>query len=417
MSVREHIYDVLIVGGGLVGATLACALRGNGLRIAVIEANPLHAASQPSFDDRTVALSYGSRQILARLGLWSALAVRVEPIKTIHISDRGQFGVTRLRHDEEGVEALGYVAENRVLGEILYAELESAADIELFCPAEVVALESHQNQVEVQLQSAEQRLALSGRLLVAADGVSSRVRQMLQIAASRQDYGQCAVITNVRPEYNHNNTAYERFTDTGPLAFLPMTRSAGRQRCSVVWSVPTEQAASLMQLDDAAFLGALQQGFGYRLGCLQQLGKRQLYPLALVETTQLVRGRIVVVGNAAHSIHPVAGQGFNLALRDVALLAELLSEAADTGAAALLETYAGARQQDTQRVYRFTDTLVKVFSSHVSALAHARAAGLLAVDLLPPLKHALARQSMGLGGNLSHLGRQQSCQPASRRQP
>lgn len=404
----DHEHDVLIVGGGLVGATLACALRGYGLRIAVIEANPLNTASQPSFDDRTVALSYGSRQILARLGLWVRLAEQVEAIKTIHISDRGQFGVTRLRHDEEGVEALGYVAENRLLGELLYAELDSAADIDLFCPAEVVALKPQVDQVEVQVKHDEQSLTLRGRLLVAADGVSSKVRQMLQIASSRQDYGQSAVITNVRPEYSHHNVAYERFTDTGPLAFLPMRRSAGKARCSVVWTVPATQADALMQLADEDFLAALQQRFGYRLGRLQQLGKRQVYPLALVETTQLVRGRIVVVGNAAHSIHPVAGQGFNLALRDVALLADLLASADDVGAPALLETYAGARERDTQHVYRFTDTLVKIFSNKLSPLTQVRAAGLLTVDLLPPLKHALARQSMGLGGNLSRLGRPQS---------
>jgi len=401
----DQAFDVLIVGGGLVGASLACALRGSGLRIALIEANPLHTASQPSFDDRTVALSYGSRQILQRMALWTQLEARVEPIKTIHISDRGRFGVTRLRHDEEGVEALGYVAENRVLGEVLYAELEHSDEIALFCPAQVSGLEASLDRVEVRVEQAGQVRQLSARLLVAADGVSSKVRQMLQIAASRQDYAQSAIISNVRPGQNHNNVAYERFTDTGPLAFLPMTRSAGRQRCSVVWTVPTEQAQALMQLEDDDFLAALQQRFGYRLGRLQQPGKRQVYPLALVETTQLVRGRVVVVGNAAHSIHPVAGQGFNLALRDIALLAELLATASDAGDPALLETYVSKRQQDAQRVYRFTDTLVKLFSNDFSPLAHARAAGLLSVDLLPPVKHALARQSMGLGGNLSRLGR------------
>lgn len=402
---QHQTYDVLIVGGGLVGASLACALRGSGLRIALIEAKTLSTANQPSFDDRTVALSYGSRQILERIGLWPQLAERVEAIKTIHISDRGQFGVTRLRHDEEGVAALGYVAENRVLGEVLYGELQHSDDIELFCPAEVSALQTVDDRVEVQVQQGEQVVNLSGRLLVAADGVSSRVRQLLQIADSRQEYAQCAIITNIRPGIAHNNIAYERFTSTGPLAFLPMTRSAGKQRCSVVWTVPVAKAEALMQLADADFLAALQQQFGYRLGRLQQLGQRQVYPLALVEATQLVRGRIVVVGNAAHTIHPVAGQGFNLALRDIALLAELLHAASDAGDAALLETYARARQQDTQRVYRFTDTLVKVFSNDFAPLAHVRAAGLFAVDVLPPLKHALARQSMGLGGNLSRLGR------------
>ena len=402
---QDRHYDVLIVGGGLVGASLACALRGSGLRIAIVEAHAINTSEQPSFDDRTVALSYGSRCILDSMGLWQQIESRVEAIKTIHISDRGHFGVTRLRHDEEGVEALGYVAENRVLGEVLYASLQADPDIELLCPAEVISLETGQDKVVARVKNRDAQFKLHARLLVAADGVSSGVRRLLQIEASRQDYAQSAVITNVRTEYAHNNVAYERFTDTGPLAFLPMTRSEGWQRCSVVWTVPPRQAEQLMALPDDAFLQALQQRFGYRLGSLQHIGKRHVYPLALVETTQVVRGRIVVVGNAAHTIHPVAGQGFNLALRDIALLAELLFEAADAGDEAVLETYASARQQDAQRVYRFTDTLVKLFSNRFPPLAHARAAGLFAVDLLPPLKHALAKQSMGLSGRLSRLGR------------
>ena len=402
---QDRHFDVLIVGGGLVGASLACALRGSGLRIAIVEAHALNTAAQPSFDDRTVALSWGSRRILDSIGVWPQLASRVEAIKTIHISDRGHFGVTRLHHDEEGVEALGYVAENRVLGEVLYASLQANPDVELICPADVTALETREDEVVVQVNSSDETVRLHTRLLVAADGVSSTVRKLLQIEASRQDYAQSALITNVRTEYAHNNIAYERFTDTGPLAFLPMTRSAGRQRCSVVWTVPSAQAEQLKALPAEAFLQALQQRFGYRLGILQQAGSRHVYPLALVETTQLVRGRTVVVGNAAHTIHPVAGQGFNLALRDIALLAELLFEAADAGDRAVLEAYAVARQQDAQRVYRFTDTLVKIFSNRFPPLAHARAAGLFAVDLLPPLKHALAKQSMGLSGRLSRLGR------------
>lgn len=403
MAQRE--FDVLIVGGGLVGASLACALRGSGLRVAIIEAHALNTDSQPSFDDRTVALSYGSRRILDSIGLWRNMASRVEPINTIHISDRGHFGVTRLHHDEEGVEALGYVAENRVLGEVLYASLKTLPDVEVFCPAEVAALQTDNAHVDVDVRQGGQCIRLRTRLLVAADGVSSTVRRMLRIEASRQDYEQSAVITNVHTEYAHANVAFERFTDTGPLAFLPMTRSESRQRCSVVWTVPPAQAQQLLQLSDAQFLHALQERFGYRLGRLKHVGARHVYPLALVETTQVVRGRIVVVGNAAHTIHPVAGQGFNLALRDIALLAELLASASDPGEASLLEAYASARQQDAQRVYRFTDTLVKLFSNRFPPLAHARAAGLFAVDLLPPLKHALAKQSMGLSGRLSRLGR------------
>jgi 2-octaprenyl-6-methoxyphenol hydroxylase len=396
--------DVVIVGGGLVGASLACALEGSGLSITIIEAYPLRSETQPSYDDRTVALSYGSRIIFEAIGLWSALEDRIEAIKTIHISDRGHFGVTRLRHDEEGVEALGYVAENRVLGEVLYQRLADNKDINLCCPAELTSLEQHADSVTVQYDEQGKSHMLQAKLLIAADGVTSQVRELLQIGNSKQDYQQTAVITNVTPAQSHNNVAYERFTDTGPLAFLPMMNN----RCSVVWTVASEQAEDLVKLDDAAFLKCLQQRFGFRLGRLKKAGRRQVYPLALVESTQVVRGRVVVVGNAAHTLHPVAGQGFNLALRDIALLAELMVSSDDIGAETLLQSYEEQREKDAHRVFRFTDTLVKIFSNDLLPLAHLRSAGLVAADLMPSIKHQLARQSMGLSGRMSRLARRLS---------
>jgi 2-octaprenyl-6-methoxyphenol hydroxylase len=396
--------DVVIVGGGLVGASLACALEGSGLSVAIIEAFPLKASSQPCYDDRTVALSYGSRIIFESMGLWSLLEDRVEAIKTIHISDRGHFGVTRLYHDEEGVEALGYVAENRVLGEVLYQRLADNKNAQLHCPAELVHLEQQPDCVKVEIEEQGKARTIQAKLLVAADGVSSQVREMLQIGTSKQDYRQSAVITNVTPGRPHQNVAYERFTDSGPLAFLPMTGG----RCSVVWTVRAEQAEQLAELDDAAFLERLQERFGFRLGRLKKAGERQVYPLALVETTQVARGRVVVVGNAAHTLHPVAGQGFNLALRDIALLAEMMVSSDDVGAATMLQSYEAQREEDAHRVFRFTDMLVKIFSNDLPPLAHLRAAGLVAADLMPSVKHRLARQSMGLSGRMSRLARRLS---------
>lgn len=401
MHAEAKTCDVLIVGGGLAGASLACALENSGLSIEIIEAYPLTADAQPCYDDRTVALSYGSRVIFEALGLWPAMADRIEAIKTIHISDRGHLGVTRLRHHEEGVEALGYVAENRVLGEVLYQRLANNPNLRLHCPAQVLAVQQSADSVRLQYQENGEVHELSASVLVAADGVSSQIRDLLQIGVSRQDYGQSAVIANVTPGQPHQNVAYERFTDSGPLAFLPMTG----QRCSVVWTVPGDQAAALMALDDQAFLDKLQQRFGFRLGRLKQVGQRQAYPLALVESTQMVRGRVVIMGNAAHAVHPVAGQGFNLALRDIALFAELLSSRPLTALTDTLAAYQEMRAQDAQRVYRFTDALVKLFSNDFSVLGHVRAAGLLLTDLLPFVKHRLARQSMGLSGRLSRLGR------------
>jgi len=393
--------DVLIIGGGLVGASLACALENSGLAVHIVEACPLRSDLQPSYDDRTVALSWGSRCIFEGIGIWDAMAEQIEAIHTIHISDKGHFGATRLRHQEEHVEALGYVAENRVIGEVLYQRLQQNSKLELHCPAQLTGLDQQDDRVVASIKENDREFAVSARLLVAADGVVSQVRDILHIGSSVQDYGQSAVIANVTPGLKHNNVAYERFTDTGPVAFLPMTRN----RCSVVWTLPVNQADKLMRLGDDEFLQQLQQRFGFRLGPLQKLGNRQAYPLRLIESTQVVRNRVVIVGNAAHTIHPVAGQGFNLALRDIAILTELIASAEDTGDSKLLQSYVEQRQDDARRVYRFTDSLVKIFSNNSTPLGHMRAAGLVAVGLIPPLRHQLARQSMGLGGRISRLGR------------
>lgn len=401
MNSKAKACDVLIVGGGLAGASLACALETSGMSIEIIEAHPLNTETQPCYDDRTVALSYGSRVIFEAMGLWQAMADKIEAIKTIHISDRGHLGVTRLRHTEEGVEALGYVAENRVLGEVLYKRLDDNQNVTMHCPAEVLSLQQDDESVSVHYRVNAEEYELTAGLLIVADGVNSKTRDMLQIGISRQDYQQSAVIANVTPGQPHQNIAYERFTDTGPLAFLPMADN----RCSVVWTMPTAQAVELAEFDDKVFLQKLQQRFGFRLGCLKKTGQRHVYPLALVESTQVVRGRVVLMGNAAHAIHPVAGQGFNLALRDIALLAELLTLPSSASVQETLATYVEMREKDAQRVYRFTDALVKVFSNDFSVLGHLRASALLATDLMPFVKHKLARQSMGLSGRLSKLGR------------
>jgi 2-octaprenyl-6-methoxyphenol hydroxylase len=400
-------YDVVIIGGGLAGASLAVALSGFGRRIAVIEPNR-PGDNQPSYDDRTVALSWGSRLIYESLGLWDAFSEQVEPIRSIHISDRGHFGVTRLHHREEGVDALGYVAENRMLGDVLYTQLAACDDVTLFCPARLVGLQQDVKTVTATINTGERTVELNARLLVAADGVASQVRELLQIGIAIQDYGQSALIANVTPSREHQGVAYERFTDTGPIAMLPMSK----RRCSMVWTLPTRTAAARQDSDDTAFLADLQRNFGFRLGRFRQIGRRSLYPLRLIESTQLVRGRVVIVGNAAHTIHPVAGQGFNLALRDIALLRDHVIEGDDAGHARHLEEYVQAREKDAQRVYRFTDALVKIFSNSHPLLGHLRAAGLVSVGLVPPLRHALARQSMGLtlppGVKASRTGRQAS---------
>jgi 2-octaprenyl-6-methoxyphenol hydroxylase len=407
-DITDNHFDLIIIGGGLAGASLACALKNASLKIAVIEAFELNTDSQPSYDDRTVALSYGSRCIFDSMGLWSSLAPYAEAINTIHISDRGHFGVTRLTKEQENVPALGYVLENRNIGQQLYAVLSEAQNIHLFCPAELVSLNQGDELVSVEVLVDGKRHDLSAKLLVAADGNNSQVMKMLAIGRSRKEYAQSALITNVTPGKKHNNVAYERFTDTGPLAFLPMSQN----RCSVVWTLSPEQAEALKALDETAFLQQLQQRFGFRLGQIKKVGQRHIYPLFLQSATQMVSGRVAIIGNAAHSVHPVAGQGFNLALRDVALLSELILESyrvtGDIGTQSMLQQYVSLREADIKRVYRFTDVLVKTFSNSISPIAHLRSLALLMVDVLPDIKHQLAKQSMGLSavsnkGAAAHL--------------
>ena len=407
----DNNFDVIIIGGGLAGASLACALSGINketsppFKIAVVEAHVQTTDSHPSYDDRTVAISYGSRNIFDSMGLWSSLASHAESIDTIHISDRGHFGVTRLTKEQEGVEALGYVLENKRLGQHLYQAIDNSPFITLFCPAELVSLQQDKNQVSIDMMIDGKKQQLKGQLLVAADGNNSQVKQLLNIGSSQKTYQQTALITNVTPGKKHHQVAYERFTDSGPLAFLPMQGN----RCSVVWTLQPERAESLKVLDEEAFLAQLQERFGFRLGQIKKVGSRQVYPLSLQSATQMVQGRVVIIGNAAHSVHPVAGQGFNLALRDISLLSEMVADAhktgADIGQSAMLQRYALLREDDVKRVYRFTDTLVKTFSNAIAPLAHFRSLSLLMVDLVPDIKHQLANQSMGLNGRLTRLAR------------
>jgi len=398
-------FDILIIGGGLVGASLACALGGQALRVGLVEAKPFTTRAQPDYDERSIALSYGSQRIFAAMGLWPALADSCAPIRHIHISDRGHFGAARLAAAAEGVEALGYVAPARVIGQALAQRLDAFENIELLCPAQVEHVVLDEDAAQVTLQIGGATRVLRTRLVIAADGANSQVREQLGIETEHWQYDQTAIIANITPERPHQNTAFERFTDTGPLAVLPLVD----ERCALVWTVRTAQVDALMQLNDAAFLSALQERFGQRLGRLRKVGTRQAYPLTLVRARESVRARLALIGNAAHSLHPVAGQGFNLGLRDVAALADVLIEAlrsgADLGDLVILQRYAAARRRDQRGVIAFTDGLARIFANPLAPVALVRNLGLIAVDLLPPLKHFLTRRTMGLAGRLPRLAR------------
>lgn len=399
-------YDILVVGGGMVGAALACALGNSGLRIAVIEAVPLTASTQPSYDGRAIALAFGSRRIFEGIGVWSEVArLGATPIEKIHISDRGRFGFTHLSCAELGQEALGYVVEARALGLALLTRLQQLPNVTWLCPATL-------ENIDFQLENAVARIRHDGaihdlraRLVVAADGADSAVRNVAGIDFERTQYGQSAVVTTVTINQPHNNTAYERFTGTGPLALLPMSNN----RMAVVWSTRTDNVEALLGLTDEEYLARLQERFGDRLGPLTRLGKRRAYPLMLTRVKEHVRPRLVLIGNAAHTVHPVAGQGFNLGLRDVAALTEVLvaakQENRDIGDLEVLKRYADWRARDNKVIATFTNSLIRVFSNDFPPLAFARNLGLLAVDLVPPLKRRLLRVTSGLAGKLPRLAR------------
>lgn len=403
---KETAYDVVIVGGGMVGASLACALGKTDLRIAVIEAVALGDPGQPSYDDRTIALAYSSRRIFEGIGVWDSIAERsANPIEHIHISDKGRFGFTRLHAADMGIEALGYVAETRALGAALYHAMNEFSNVTLVCPARVVDARIEDERALLSVECDGKVEMISTRLAVAADGGDSPLRRAVGIKANRHEYEQTAIVANVTPGYDHDNTAYERFTKTGPLALLPMP---GR-RCAVVWSTTRDNVDTVMGWSDEEYLAQLQTRFGDRLGQFERVGKRVAYPLALTRVKDSVSERIALIGNAAHTVHPVAGQGFNLGLRDVATLAQVIVDAyrdgKDFGSLDVLLPYAKWRQRDNQRVAVFTDGLIRIFANDFLPLAVARNAGLAFVDLFPSIRRAFIRRTSGLNGRLPRLAR------------
>lgn len=413
-------YDIVIVGGGLVGASLACALRGQGWHIAVVESVPLRSDTQPSYNDRSIALAWGSRRIFEGLGLWNGLRAAAAPIAHIHITDRGHFGAARLHAREEGVEALGYVIETRAMGRVLGDAIEDmagAGELDFLCPAQVASLQRHEHHIMLKVLREGDEHRLSARLLVAADGTHSFVREALEVPVQHWAYGQSAVIANVTPSRDHGQVAHERFTDSGPLALLPMTADEhGRPRCSLVWTVREDDAPALAALPDETFLARLQQRFGHRLGEFVDVGRRSTWPLQMIRAREHALPRVALIGNAAHTLHPIAGQGFNLGIRDVAALAEILAGVAaggDPGHYGVLRDYASWRSRDHLQVIGFTDTLARLFSQPLLPVRVARNLALVGLDLLPPLKHLLTRQTMGLGGRLPRL----SCGQPLRRAP
>lgn len=405
MSNNNTDFDLIIIGGGMVGASLACALANQPLRIAIIEAVPYQADNQPSYDDRAIALSFGSRRIFDGLGLWPEIAPHTTAINRIHVSDQGRFGFARLDNKQENVDALGYVITARNLGRTLVHQLEQLKNLTLISPAKLTDLKLGNDHATAIIDKNGKSKTLTASLIIAADGGNSAVRQLLDIQTTNHDYKQTAITANITPEFPHQHVAYERFTQHGPLALLPMEDN----RCALVWTHDPQESKRILELNDDEFLNELQTGFGQRLGRLKKTGKRSAYPLKLVKAQEQVRNRLALIGNAAHTLHPIAGQGFNLGLRDVATLAQIITDTSqqnqDIGTLNILEQYAQWRTRDHRQVIGFTNTLVSTFSNHFPPLALARNLGLIATDIIPPLKHALSKHSMGLSGKLPRLAR------------
>jgi len=387
------IFSVVVVGGGLVGASLAIALAPGGKKIALIEA-AAPPKSQPSWDEREIALNVVSQRIYAGLGLWERLAPEASPILATHISERGRFGVARFTAKEAGEEALGWNVPVRALGAALWSKLREFPNVAVHCPAKVAGLDG----ATVRLDDGS---ALSARLVVACDGANSAIRQALKIGVQETDYQQVAIVSAVRPQRPHLGAAYERFLPGGPIAIIPKPKS----RCGLIWTVPAEAAPTMLAWSDEEFLAELQEAFGMRLGKFLEVGRRNGHPLTRVLSDALTAPRVIFAGNAAQTLHPIAAQGFNLGLRDVATVAELAAQAADPGAPEVLAEYEQRRRAERASVSGFTDGLVRIFSNSIPGLAETRHWGLLALDLLPPLKQAVMRQNLGFAGGTPAVAR------------
>ena len=416
-------FDLIIIGGGLVGASLACALANSSLRIAIVEAFPFKSDDseyQPAFDARSVALSYTSKQVFEGMGLWSSInKLGVAAIKKIHVSDRGHAGVTRLNAEDENVEALGYVVETRVIGKALFDRLKKQNNVTLIAPAKLKDFDLNAEAATATIEvTTDEKLVesktLTAKLLVAADGDDSFVRRLSGVRIKQRNYEQSAVIANVATDTPHNNQAFERFTDSGPLALLPMAATENEQnRYSLVWTVKASEQDEMMTWSDEMFLEKLKTRFGERAGKFINVSKRHTYPLSLMRAKEHVRERLAIIGNAAHTLHPVAGQGFNLGLRDVAALSQVIIDAArskhgenkDIGSLDNLNIYAAWRKRDHIQTAMATDGLVRIFSNNFLPLAALRNLALITVDLVPPLKKVFARHAMGFVGKLPRLGR------------
>lgn len=397
-------FDVAVVGGGMVGAALAAACAERGLATAVIDPQPPQRAWPPGqVDLRVSALGRASQRVLERLGAWPRIAaLGASPYREMVVWDA--VGGAEIRFDaaDLGEPDLGHIVENRVIRLALWERLERSEHVLLLCPATLAALEIGPERAQVRL--GDER-SLEATLVVGADGRDSAVRAALGIGLAAADYGQRALVANVEVAHWHRETAWQRFLPTGPLAFLPLADG----RCSIVWSADERRAEQLLGLDDAGFLGELEEAFAKRLGAILSTGPRAAFPLRRQHAEAYVRPRAALIGDAAHSIHPLAGQGVNLGFLDVAALIDALDHARshrrDLGGLPTLRRYERARRGDNAAMLAAMDLFKRAFGNRAPALVAARNLGLAAAEHLPGIKPLFMRQALGLGDDLPRLAR------------
>ncbi|ORU91678.1 MAG: 2-octaprenyl-3-methyl-6-methoxy-1,4-benzoquinol hydroxylase [Cycloclasticus sp. symbiont of Bathymodiolus heckerae] len=382
----------------MVGGCLGLALGQSSLRVAIVEAREFSAKQSDATGKRAIALSWGSRCILDQLGIWPQVKEAAMAIEHIHVSDKGHFGKTRLSAASQNVDALGYVVEAAQIEAVVAKSIETAA-VDNLCPASLVDYVVHQDSADVTIMLNGKEKTLSCQLLVGADGGLSKVREKGNFELKEYSYDQQAITGLIQVESDDQTVAYERFTSEGPIAMLPHFDGL----YSLVWTMPSDRAQQTMQLTEDEFLQRLQSRFGQWLGELKLSGKCQTFPLNLSHVPQNTADRVVLIGNAAHQLHPVAGQGFNLGLRDAALLADALMADDIKDMESILEAYAQQRKTDQMLITGFTDNVIKLFSTDNAVFSLVRNSGLLMLDKIPLLKSQFARQTMGLGSRLARL--------------
>jgi len=398
-----ELYDVAIVGGGMVGSSLALALARLPISVVLIEPFEPTSDQAPGFDARAIALSRATAKILHSLNLWDEIKPKATAIEHIHVSDKGRPGLCQFSAKEVNIPAMGYVVELQDVGKVMHKALQSEKLTSL-CPAKVSQITQLDGLNQLSISETNKERKINARLVVAADGNRSSIRDMLNIGTTEKPYQQSALISTIQTQKPHNHWAFERFTDIGPVALLPLSDN----RISLVWMLPPEQADEMLNADEDEFTEQLQQAFGQRLGRITRIGERHCYPLNLVQT-QSDKQAVVFIGNAAQSLHPIAGQGFNLGLRDVADLVDVLRQACIDNKTVddpeVLDNYLQLRAPDRNHIVTMTDSFARLFSNPSPILSIPRNTLLGIMSLLPEARHEFTRFAMGMNHKASRLTR------------